>query len=155
MFGIFFGILCLVAFIAVWRGRFGHGCYGARFGGRRFGRHRFARGGSFGLYRLFEELDTSPGQEKAIRSAIGELRHNLASFRPRLEETRHGVAAALANDAFDAAALEQALDGPIAEVSISRGALVNTLAKVHDALDADQRRRLARFVQSLPYGYAF
>jgi Spy/CpxP family protein refolding chaperone len=155
MFGIFFGILCLVAFIAVWRGRFGHGCYGARFGGRRFGRHRFGRGGSFGLYRLFEELDTSPGQEKAIRSAIGELRDSLSSFRPRLKETRHGVAAALANDSFDAAALEQALEGPIAEVSGTRGALVAMLAKIHDALDAEQRRRLARFVESLPYGYAF
>jgi hypothetical protein len=154
MFGIFFGILCLAAFVAVWRGRFGRGCYGGRFGGRRFGRHRFARGASFGLYRLFEELDTSPGQEKAIRSALGELRDSVASFRPRLKETRHDLAAALANDAFDAAAVERALEGPLAEVSGSRGVLIATLAKIHDALDADQRRRLARFVESPLHGYA-
>jgi hypothetical protein len=154
MFGIFFGILCLVAFIAVWRGRFRRGCHGG-YGRGRFGGRRFGGGAYFGLYRLFEELDTSPGQEKAIRSALGEFRDSLASFRPRLKETRHEVAAAFANDAFDAASIDQALEGPIADVSRSRGALIATIAKIHEALDADQRRRLARFVESLPYGHAF
>jgi Heavy-metal resistance len=153
MFGIFFGILCLVAFIGVWRGRFRRGCYGGH--GHRYGGRSFGRGAYFGLYRLFEELDTSPGQEKAIRSALDEFRDSLASFRPRLKETRHHVATALASEAFDAAAIEQALDGPIADVSRSRGALVTTIGKVHEALDAEQRRRLARFIDSLPFRHAF
>ena len=152
MFGIFFGILCLVAFIAVWRGRFRHAYCG---GYGRFGRHRWARGTYFGLYRLFGELDTSPGQEKAIRSALAELRDSFAALRPRLQETRRGVAAAIASDSFDASAFERALEGPLVDVANSRGVVVSTLAKIHDALDADQRRRLARFVESLPYGHAF
>jgi hypothetical protein len=151
MLGIFFGIVCVVAFIAVWRGRFGRRYHGY---GRRFGARGFARGGYFGLYRLFEELDTSPGQEKAIRSALSELRETFAALWPRLKETRHGVALALSNDAFDAGAVEQVLEAPIADVSRSRGAMISTLGKIHEALDADQRRRLARFVESLPYGHA-
>lgn len=156
MFGIFFGILCLVAFVAVWRGRFRRGCHGGYGYGRRFGRGgRFMRGGYFGLYRLFEELDTSPGQEKAIRSALDELRQSLMALRPRLKETRHSVAAAFANDAFDADAVSRALDAPLEDVSQGRGALVSAVAKIHEALDSDQRRRLARFVEALPYGHAF
>jgi hypothetical protein len=154
MLGIFFGILCVVAFIAVWRGRFRRGCYGGH--GRRFGRGgRFMRGGYFGLYRLFEELDTSPGQEKAIRSALDELRQGLAALRPRLKEARRSMAAALASDAFDAEAAARALDAPLDGVSQGRGAFVSAFAKVHEALDADQRRRLARFVEALPDGHAF
>jgi len=160
MFGIFFGILCLVAFVAVWRGRFRRGWRGGcghGYGYGRFGHgRRFSRGGYFGLYGLFEELDTSPGQEKAIRSALDELRQGLAALRPRLKEARHGVAAAFSNDAFDADAVERALDAPLQDVSQGRGALVAAIAKIHEALDADQRRRLARFVDSLPwYGHAY
>ena len=156
MFGIFFGILCLVAFVAVWRGRFRRGCFGGYGRGHGFGRGRhYARGGYFGLYRLFEELDTSPGQEMAIRSALDELRQTLGALRPRLKETRHDVAAAFSSEALDVGAVERALDAPLQDVSQSRGALVSAIAKVHEALDAEQRRRLARFVDSLPFGHAF
>ena len=155
MFGIFFGILCLIGFVAVWRGRHRRGCYGGYWGHDRFGRRRFGeRGRYFGLYRLFEDLDTSPGQEKAIRSAVDELRRSLGDLRPRLAETRHSVANALSSDAFDPLALEQAFEAPLADVSRSRGAWVTALGKIHEALDADQRRRLARFVEALPYGHA-
>jgi hypothetical protein len=33
--------------------------------------------------------------------------------------------------------------------------LVSAIAKIHEALDAEQRRRLARFVAALPAGHAF
>lgn len=156
MFGIFFGILCLIAFVAVWRGRFRRGCHGGYGYGRRFGGGgRFRRGGYFGLYRLFEELDTSPGQEKAIRSALDELRQSFAALRPRLKETRHGVAAAFGGEAFDADAALRAFDAPLQGVSEGRGAVVSAIAKIHEALDVDQRRRLARFVETLPSGHAF
>jgi hypothetical protein len=154
MIGIFFGILCLIAFVSVWRGRFSRGCRGGYWGPDRFGRRpHYLRGRYFGLYRLFEELDTSPGQEKAIRSAVDELRQSLRALRPRLKETQHSVATALSNDAFDTLALEQAFEAPLSDVATSRGAWVAALGKIHEALDADQRRRLARFVNALPYGW--
>ncbi len=156
MIGIFFGILCLAGFVAVWRGRHRPGCLGERWGHGRFGRRRYAgRGRYFGLYRLFEDLDTSPGQEKAIRSAVDELRRTLGDLRPRLLETRRSVATALSSDAFDALALEQAFEAPLADVARSRGEWVTALGKIHEALDAGQRRRLTRFVEALPHGPAF
>lgn len=156
MIGIFFGILCLVALVTVWRGRHGRGCFGGSWGHHRFGRgRRGGRGRHLGLYRLFEDLDTSPGQEKAIRSAVDELRHSLGELRPRFLEARQSVATALSNDTFDAAGLEQAFEAPLADVARSRGAWVIAFGKIHEALDADQRRRLARFVEALPYGHAF
>jgi hypothetical protein len=154
MLGIIIGTLCLFAFIGVWRGRFGRrhgGCYGRGFGAG--GRH--ARGRYFGLYRLFEELDTSPGQEKAIRSAVAELRGSLGELRPSLKEARGSVAAAIASEAFDGAAVERSLDAQLGAVSRVGQALSVAIGKVHEALDADQRRRLARFIDSLSYGPIF
>lgn len=168
MFGFIFGTLCLLAFIAVWRRRrwygrgfrpgwgpgWGPGCghgYGYRYG---YGEGRRGWPQRFGLYRVFEELDTSPGQEKAIKSALGELRGGFDALRPQLVEARQSLSAALTSEPFDPAALEQNLQGRLAEVSNVSPALVSTLAKIHDALDADQRKRLARLLDALPYGHA-
>jgi Spy/CpxP family protein refolding chaperone len=152
MFGFVVGFVCLIAFIGVWRGRFGRG-------GRRHyyhyhrGRH-FGRGRYFGLYRLFEELDTSPGQEKAIRSALTELRTSVGALRPQLRETRQSVSSAFASEAFDAEALERTLDAHVSEASRLTRALVVAIGKTYEALDPDQRRRVARFVDALPYSHA-
>ncbi len=151
MLGFIFGTVCLIAFIAVWRRRWSRGWHGARFGRwRQAGRGRY-----FGLYRLFEELDTSPGQEKAIRSAVAELRGTLGGLRPGLNETKSSVATALANETFDGAGLESVIGARVAELSGVGSALAVAIGKVHDALDAEQRRRLARFIQALPHGHAF
>jgi heavy-metal resistance protein len=139
MLGFVFGTLCLVGFVGVLRhrglGRFGHH-------GRRFGRS--------GLYRLFQELDTSPGQEKAIRGAVLELRRSLGELRPRFDAARSQVANALRGDSFDALGVEASLEGQTRELGRAGSALTATLAKVHEALDPDQRRRLARFVEMGP-----
>lgn len=154
MLGIIIGTLCLVGFIAVWRRRFGRGYgYGHGYGcgpGRRFGRRRH-----FGLYRLFEELDTSPGQEKAIRGAVAELKGSLGGLRPSLNEARSGVAQAIAGDSFDGAAVERSIDTQLGELSRAGRSLTLAIGKIHEALDADQRRRLARWIEALPYGPAF
>ena len=160
MFGFVFGTLCLLGFIAVWRRRgwfghgygpgcgpgrgFGYGGYGGRFGGRQ----------RLGLYRVFEELDTSPGQEKAIRGALGELRGAFAALRPQLADARQSLAAALTSEPFDVAALERSFQDRLVDASNVSPALVTAVAKIHDALDADQRKRLARLVDALPYGHA-
>jgi len=163
MFGFVFGTLCLLGFVAVWRRRhgwyrhgfypgYGPGCGPGRYGhgGRRFGWRQH-----FGLYRVFEELDTSPGQEKAIRGALAELRGAFAALRPLLVETRQSLAGALTSEPFDTSALERSLQGRLAEASSVSPALASAVAKIHDALDADQRKRLARLVDALPYGPAF
>ena len=149
MFGIIFGTLCLIGFIAVLRRR--HGWRRHHYHGHGYGHHRSR---FWGLYRLFEELDTSPGQEKAIRSAVAELRTSVGGLRPHLEETRQQVAAAIASDVFDADRLEQTLGAELQHAFRLESAVVAALGKIHEALDTDQRRRLARFVNALPHASA-
>src|ERR1700716_2737094 len=82
MFGFFLGTICLIALIGVIRGRWwGGGWHGPaywRYGG--YGRYsHHGRGGGrnwrWGMLRnVFERLDTTPGQEKAILAAAADLR---------------------------------------------------------------------------------
>lgn len=142
MFGFVIGILCLVAFIVVFRRRgFGrHACHG-----RHFGRH-----GRFGLYRMLEELDTTPGQEKVIRAAVSELRASLGELRPGVEQARQKLASSVRGDAFDGTTLEAALQGQARELGAAAAVITRSIEKVHDALDPDQRRRLARWIEVGP-----
>jgi hypothetical protein len=143
MFGFVIGALCLLGFIAVLRRRRGFGRHGCH--GRHFGRH-----GRFGLYRVLEELDTSPGQEKAIRAAVAELRGSLGELRPGVDETRRQLATSVRGEQFDGASLEAALEGQVRELGKAARGVAASLGKVHDALDADQRRRLARLIELGP-----
>lgn len=144
MLGFIFGTLCLIAFVAVLRRRswrhhaFGYGC------GGRFGRRR----GRWGLYGVFQELDTSPGQEKAIRAALGDLRAKLDELLPRFDSARGEVAAALREEQFDASKLDASIDGRSVELGQLTRAMSAALAKAHEALDPDQRRRLARIIEA-------
>jgi Spy/CpxP family protein refolding chaperone len=152
MFGFFVGTLCAIGFVAVLRRRSwgGYGRWGHhhRHG---WGHHGPGRWGGFGLYGLFHRLDTSPGQEKAIRAAVEELRESLSAFTPELRASRSEVANALRGEVFDARALEGALDGHMVELRSLGSAVATTMAKVHEALDPDQRRRLARMIESGPH----
>lgn len=166
MFGFFVGTLCLVGFIGVLRRRhwrhhafYGHALHGGGWhghgwhggcGGGRFGRHGYGPG--WGLYRAFQELDTSPGQEKAIRSALGDLRTSLSELRPELRVLRSQVAKSLESEQFDAPELEASLERQAAAVGRIGPVFASVLGRIHEALDPDQRRRLARLVESGP-GY--
>ncbi|MEO8183247.1 MAG: periplasmic heavy metal sensor [Deltaproteobacteria bacterium] len=150
MFGFVFGTLCLVGFVSVlrrrgWR-RYG-GCAGGHFGGG-----HFRRRGGWAMYRAFEALDTSPGQEKAIRGALSELRRELSELRPELDAARSHVAQTLASERFDAAELEASFERQLSSFGRIGPLLSRTLGQIHEALDPDQRRRLARFIEQGP-GY--
>jgi uncharacterized membrane protein len=150
MFGFVFGTLCLVGFVSVLRrrswGRYG-GCGGGHLGGR-----HFRRRGGWAMYRAFEALDTSPGQEKAIRGALSELRRELSELRPELDRARSHVAQTLAADRFDAPELEASFERQLASLGRIGPVLSRTLGQIHEALDPDQRRRLARVIELGP-GY--
>jgi Spy/CpxP family protein refolding chaperone len=144
MFGFVVGTLCLVGFVKVWRYRGWHG-YGPGLRGRRFGRRRH-----WFLYRAFQELETSPGQEKVIREAVSDLRESVEELRPQFETTRRDLANALRGDEFDSVSVEAALDLTSTQWSRLRTQIATTLGEIHEALDPDQRRRLARLVELGP-----
>lgn len=157
MFGFVIGVLCLIGFVSVlrrrgWRrhGWHGHGWHGR--GG--YGRGGW-RGGGWMMYRAFEALDTSPGQEKAIRGALTELREALTELRPELYATRAQVAQSLAAaESFDAAGVEATVERQLDSLRRVGPVLSRALGQIHEALDPDQRRRLARFLELGPgYGY--
>jgi len=165
MFGFIIGTLCLLALIATLRQRryrhfmyaYGapYGAWGGSFGyhhhghghhhghARRFGGH----GRGFGMGRaLFAHLDTSPGQEKAIAEAVGVLRERQDGVRDEVRAMRKEIAAALAGDTVDSAALEAAFGrGQAVLHDVARDA-ARALTDVHAALDAEQRKQFADLI---------
>jgi uncharacterized membrane protein len=161
MLGFVFGVLCLIGFVSVlrrraWRrygyGWHGHGWHAHGWHGR--GGHHGPgwRGGGWMMYRAFEALDTSPGQEKAIRGALTELRGALTELRPELYATRAQLAQSLAAESFDAAGVEAGVERQLDSLRRVGPVLSRALGQIHEALDPDQRRRLARFLELGP-GY--
>jgi len=156
MFGIVFGAVCLIGFVGVlrrrgWR-RYGYGWHGHGWHGRGGHGRSSWRGGGWMMYRAFEVLDTSPGQEKAIRGALTELRGALTELKPELYATRAEVARSLAAESFDAAGVEATVERQLDSLRRVGPALSRALGQIHEALDPDQRRRLARFLELGP-GY--
>lgn len=155
MLGFLFGTACLLGFIWVFkRGhhRFGDGCgHRSRWGGRgREGGRWAGERSSWMLRWLFERLDTTPGQEKVIRSAVDELFAKARDFKKTVQDSRGDVARAFRAEDFDAEVMGDVFarqDGAIDEL---RKAAVGTLARVHDALDPEQRARLAELLESMP-----
>lgn len=168
MFGFLLGGASLAGLLYMLRGHHRHGGYsyaGHGCGGRRetcggqhsWGHHDgpppWTRGGfrarrRFFLRRLFEELDTTPGQEKVIGRAVdrvGEAGHTL---RGELRGSLGGLGEALRADALDDSTLQglfAELDAALAEF---RTAAVDALKEIHEALDERQRAQVADFIES-------
>ncbi|QRN94606.1 periplasmic heavy metal sensor [Archangium violaceum] len=143
MFGFVFGTACLAGLFYTLRGnrRWGH-----RHGGRWSWRGR--------MRWLFERLDTSPGQEKVIVQAADDLTEAFEKMRDEMSATRAAVARSLRGEAFDSSSLRE-LDAKHDElIDNLRKTLRTSLSKIHEALDAKQRRELADLLEhGWGYGY--
>jgi Spy/CpxP family protein refolding chaperone len=165
MFGLIIGTLCLFALIATLRGR--HHGYFVPFGYRRHWHHGDAghgyydrgeygfRGGRRGRGRfaarwLFERLDTTPGQEKAIVKSFETLQEHLASGRSELGAAKQELAQALGGDVLDQSALTAA-SGKLDDLfDKARVELAQALTEIHTALDGKQRKLLAELIAEAP-----
>jgi Spy/CpxP family protein refolding chaperone len=149
MFGFIIGTVCLIGLVKVLRrgyGGFGrtgcgwdHGGYGGRWRG--FG------GPRVWLRSIFERLGTTPGQEKAIVSALDELRGNRGAVRKEMEQTRADLAHAISSGLVDDSSLEETFarhDRLLAQVRVS---LVEATRKITEALDERQRKQLAELLE--------
>lgn len=107
-------------------------------------------GGSFWLRALFSRLDTTPGQEREIRSAIEEVQDVAKAARSSLESARGDLARAMTGDVFDDVAAAQASGRADAATTAVKDATTAALRKVHAVLDPKQRERLAELLEKGP-----
>jgi uncharacterized membrane protein len=162
MLGFLFGTVCLIGLMKMLRrghgscGRFGYGYghgYGHRCGG--YG-HEYGGGERYGgprsrspwfLRALFERLETTPGQEKAIAQALDQLRQNRRVLKEELRQTRADIAHALSGGLVDDRTLDETFarhDRLLAQLRVS---FVEALKTVTEALDESQRKRLAQWLE--------
>ena len=158
MFGVFFGILCLVGLFAALKHRHHGYAFGGPFGSRRgacYGHPpwaaRFAaERRRWWLRGLFERWDTTPGQEKVIMKGIDAISDNMESGRRELRDVRRQVAQALGGDVLDEAVLSAALEKVEELMAKSKLELTVALTEVHAVLDGEQRRELAELIAEGP-----
>src|SRR5215213_5331562 len=90
MFGFIFGTVCLIALVKVVRSGRGFGRGGWSSDGRRWM-----------LRRLFQRLDTTPGQEKVITETFDELQEKARAVRDEVFRARGTFAKSVRGEAFD------------------------------------------------------
>ncbi|MBM4361193.1 MAG: periplasmic heavy metal sensor [Deltaproteobacteria bacterium] len=141
MFGFVIGSVCLAALaVVVARGRHG----GWHHHGRHLSRRRHL------LHAVLARLDTTPGQEKAIRQVVEGLREKASAARRTALGARAELATALRAERFDRAVVDGLVTRGTAGLSDLRGEVVDALAAIHEVLDERQRSTLAGLVEAGP-----
>jgi hypothetical protein len=107
------------------------------------------------LYGLFERLDTTPGQEKAIREAVEELIAKARDMKGEARTSAGDVAKAIREQELDVDALGTAFSRQDDKLRELQTAFAGALARIHDALDETQRKRLADLIESVSGGGGF
>lgn len=153
MFGFLIGAACLgglaaIAFHRPHHHPFGHHHWHGRWGGGfRGGRGGFRR---FALYRALDHLDATPGQEKAIMAALDEFEDVARTARGKVNASRSEVASALRSEQFEAERMDAVIARHAEDVAAIGSAARVALGKVHEALDSEQRKRLASWLEYGP-----
>ncbi len=114
-------------------------------------RTRHLHGRTVPLRFLFRRLGTRPEQERVISAEAESLASELHALRADMGRVRDEVADLLASPTTDAAAVQAAIDAQLAKVTGLRARLAETFARIHGALDPEQRVTLAALVRSGPH----
>jgi Spy/CpxP family protein refolding chaperone len=157
MLGFILGAACVIGVGRMlrrraWHGRFGYGghdggCQGHGGYGMRFRGVGPFRSGRWALRALFERLETTPGQERAILSALDELRENRKVVRDELKQTKGDLARAIEGGLIDDASLEESFARHDRLLAQLRVGFVEALKKMTEALDEPQRKQLAQWLE--------
>jgi Spy/CpxP family protein refolding chaperone len=105
------------------------------------------------LRRVFERLDTTPGQEKVIVAAVDEARAGMRKAFETLRNSREELARSISGEVFDEGSMGTAFAKQDEAIAEARRAMMNALTKVHEALDAKQRAALADMLAQGPRGW--
>lgn len=161
MFGFILGTLCLIALVATLRRRhygryaFAHGYfhgpepYGGYAYGPPWGRHGH-HGRGVVLRVLFERLDTTPGQEKAIVQTVEAARERLRATREELTSARKTLATAIGGDVIDGQSLDAAIEQQKSIAQKFGQELTQALLNTHEVLHGKQRQKLAELIVDGP-----
>jgi hypothetical protein len=160
MLGFILGAACVIGVGRMlrrraWHNRFGYGGHGACGGaggysgyGSGYGTvRRGPRAARWALRSLFERLETTPGQERAILSALDELRENRKVVRDELKQTKGDLARAIEGGLIDDASLEESFARHDRLLAQLRVGFVEALKKMTEALDEPQRKQLAQWLE--------
>ncbi len=114
------------------------------------GRRRGWRGGfrGFGMNAVFERIDATPAQEKAIRAAFDELRTKARAVKDDARGMRGDLASALRGESLDAETLGTVASRASGAVDALRDAAIGAVLKVHEVLDEKQRAIVADALDS-------
>ena len=159
--GLLIGTLCLIGLVRVLVGRrhyggfhhYGYGYGPPAYAGCGGGGWGYGGPGPWGrrrgfLYSILARLDATPSQEKAILSALDELKDSARELRGTVRETRGDVARTVRGATFDESGLdsvEKRFDDAAARLRQATGA---ALGKIHGVLDDRQRKVLGDMIES-------
>ena len=150
MFGFLIGTVCLIALIVVLRRGPHHGFF--RMHGAHG--HRCHSGGWMRrrgwTWRLFERLETSPGQEREIRDAIAEVREAFRALAGEADQSRDDLSRAIRAESLDEVKLGEMFSRHDDRLRTVQRAFAGAMARIHAALDDVQRARLADLLESNP-----
>lgn len=138
MFGFLIGTLSLIGLIKVVRNGRGWGSHG-RGGPRRWM-----------LRRLFERLDTTPGQEKVILEAMDKVEQNGRAAKEAFFGGRVDIGRAMRGEHFDTAAVNEAFEKQQATVDAFKKAVLEQMQKIHEALTPEQRQAAGDLIENGP-----
>ncbi len=168
MIGFAIGVASVLGLRALYRHK--HGCGYADFDdgsferGRRRGyregrrsrwyRHRRHRGPRYrrAMWLLFERLDTTPGQEKVIREQVHLIYEQTQDLRASGLATGGDLAELMDQENIDSAAVNDVLGKGENELGELRRSVAEAMAKIHEVLDPEQRKRLAAWMRRGPLG---
>ena len=158
MLGLIVGAACVIGIGRMlrrraWHRRFAYGAYGGGCGGFDGGHggygslRRAPRAARWALRSFFERLETTPGQERVIVSALDELRENRKALRDELKQTKSDLGRAIEGGLIDDASLEESFARHDRLLAQLRVGFVEALKKITEALDEPQRKQLAQWLE--------
>lgn len=106
----------------------------------------YGRRGGWGARKLgwiFQGLETTPEQERVLFETLGELKSAGRAIAGKVASARGQWADALEAESFDETMVGGAVADLESAVDDARKTAIDAFAKVHGALDATQRKRLA------------
>ncbi len=139
MFGFLIGTVSLIGLIKVVRHGRGWGAHGSRGGPRRWM-----------LRRLFERLDTTPGQEKVILEAVEQLEQNGRAAKEAFFGGRVDIGRAMRGEHFDTTAVNEAFEKQQAAVDAFKKTVLENMQKIHEALTPEQRQAAGNLIENGP-----